>query len=58
MTSWRHAQGRLSPPGIRRKYLERMKIAENLVAYAQIKISNILFMFSFTAAIDHDFCLE
>ena len=28
-TSWRHARGRLTPPGIRWKYPERMKIMEN-----------------------------
>ena len=33
----RHARGRLTPPGIRRKYPERVKIAENLVEYARNK---------------------
>ena len=35
MTSWHHAGGRLTPPGIRRKYPERVKIAENLVGHAR-----------------------
>ena len=34
-TSWRHAQGRLTPPGTRRKYPERVKITEKLVGYAR-----------------------
>ena len=34
-TSWCHARGRLTPPGIRRKYPERVKITENLVRYAR-----------------------
>ena len=33
-TSLSHAQGRLTPPGIRRKYPEWEKSAENLVRYA------------------------
>lgn len=32
---WRRARGRLTPPGIRRKYPEWMKISENLVGYAR-----------------------
>ena len=34
-TSWRHAQGCLTFPGIRRKYPEWVKIMENLVRYAR-----------------------
>ena len=34
-TSWHHARVYLTPPGIRRKYPERVKIAENLVGYAR-----------------------
>ena len=33
-TSWRHGWGRLTLPRIRRKYPERVEIAENLVGYA------------------------
>ena len=39
-TSWRHARGRLTPPGIRRKYPERLKIAENLSCIQKILIRN------------------
>ena len=31
----RHARGRLTPPGIRWKYAELVKIAKNLVGYAR-----------------------
>ena len=34
-TSWHHAQGRLTPPCVRRKYPERVKIAENPVSDMQ-----------------------
>ena len=34
-TSWHHARGHLTPPCIRQKYLERVKIAEKLVWYAR-----------------------
>ena len=34
-TSWHHAIGHLTSPSIRRKYPERVKIAENLVGYAR-----------------------
>ena len=34
-TSWRHAPGRLTPPRIRRKYPERVNMAENLVGYGR-----------------------
>ena len=35
-TSWCYARGRVTPPGIRRKYLEWVKIAENLVGNARM----------------------
>ena len=37
MTTWYHAWGGLTPPGIIRKYPEQVKIMENLVGYARKK---------------------
>ena len=34
-TPWRHAQDHLTPPHVRRKHPEWLKIAENLVRYAR-----------------------
>ena len=39
-TFWRHARGRLTSPRMRRKYPERVKIAENLVGYARNQYSS------------------
>ena len=41
-TSWCHAQCRLTPSHVRRKYPERMKIAENLVGYVRIYLPFLL----------------
>ena len=43
-TSWSHARGRLTLPGIKQKYRERVKITENFVGYASQRMGQkILF---------------